>query len=99
MGLLLLQMFKGHVYKEHFSDITMKKNLEVYIDKCVEYIWLMVVQDPPMDLRYPRMGEKLDTTSFKVFRKKGTVVQACVWPAVYLHKNGPVVSRGYVLPQ
>ncbi|XP_048775120.1 uncharacterized protein LOC125679718 isoform X2 [Ostrea edulis] len=95
----LREVFKGYVYREHFSNITLKRNLEAYIDKCVECIWLMVVQDPPMDLRYARKGENLDTTAFKVFRKKGTVVQACIWPAVYLHKNGPVVCRGFVLPQ
>ncbi|XP_062621108.1 uncharacterized protein LOC134282719 [Saccostrea cucullata] len=92
-------MFKDYVYKEHFTNITLATPIEIFIDKCVEIIWLMSVQDPPMDLRYPTPGEKLDTSSFKHYRKKGTVVQQCVWPAVYLHKDGPVVSKGFALPQ
>ncbi|XP_061184188.1 uncharacterized protein LOC133192226 [Saccostrea echinata] len=92
-------MFKDFIYKEHFPNKKPEIPLEIFIDKCVEFIWLMSVQDPPMDLRYPIMGEKFDTSSFKHFRKKGTIVQQCVWPAVYLHKDGPVVSKGFALPQ
>lgn len=91
-------MFKGHVYREHFG-ISMEPRLEKYVDGCVEYSFLMVVQDPPMYLEYPESGQKINTSLFKPFRQKGLVVQMCVWPCVCLHKDGPVVCKGYVLPQ
>lgn len=94
----LAEMFKSHVYREHFG-ISMEPRLEKYIDRCVEYSFLMVVQDPPMYLEYPESGQKINTSLFKPFRQKGSVVQMCVWPCVCLHKDGPVVCKGYVLPQ
>lgn len=95
----LVEMFKSHMYREHFDKIPMKPRMEKYVDRCVEYSFLMAVQDPPMYLEYPENGQKMNTALFKPFRKKGSVVQMCVWPCVCLHKDGPVVCKGYVLPQ
>lgn len=95
----LVEIFKSHQFKEQFSNIPMKPRLEKYVDKCLEYSFLMVVQDPPMYLEYPESGQKINTSLFKPFRQKGSVVQMCVWPCVCLHKDGPVVCKGYVLPQ
>lgn len=95
----LCEMFKGHVYREHFDKITLEPRLEKYVDRCLEYSFLMVVQDPPMYLEYPESGQKINTSLFKPFRQKGSVVQMCVWPCVCLHKDGPVVCKGYVLPK
>nr|XP_034303210.1 uncharacterized protein LOC105344861 isoform X1 [Crassostrea gigas] len=95
----LAVMFKSHVYKEQLDKLSLEPRLEKYVDRCVEYSFLMVVQDPPMYLEYPEKGQKINTSLFKPFRQKGSVVQMCVWPCVCLHKDGPVVCKGYVLPQ
>lgn len=92
-------MFKDHVYKEHFAALPMKPRLEMYIDKCVECVFLMLVQQPPMYLRFPVKGDKMEYSEFKPFRKKGEIIDLCVWPAVLLHKDGPLVSKGSALPQ
>ena len=70
-----------------------------YVSILSELIWLMVIQDPPMVLKFIEKGEKMDPNIFKPYTKSGSIVVVCVWPALYLHKDGPLVGRGFALPQ
>jgi hypothetical protein len=38
-----------------------------------------------------------DRLAFKEFTKSGTKVDYLVWPALYLYKDGPLLSKGVVL--
>lgn len=60
----------------------------------------MVIQDPPMVLKFIRNGEKMDKEGlFRPYSKTGSVAEVCVWPALLLHEGGPMVARGFALPQ
>ncbi|XP_048774620.2 uncharacterized protein LOC125679439 [Ostrea edulis] len=67
-----------------------------YIDKCVQYCWLMCIQDPPMHtVVFPR-GLNFNSDEMKSFTKLGQFVDFTVWPAFYLHENGPLLSKAVV---
>lgn len=70
-----------------------------YVQKCVELCWFMNVQDPPMEQVAPKEGEDVDKNLFSHHGRKGKKVQTCVWAALLLHKEGPVVCKGYILPK
>nr|XP_022325312.1 uncharacterized protein LOC111125625 [Crassostrea virginica] len=70
-----------------------------YVTKCVELCWYMCMQDPPMELAVPKKGEAMDKNLFSFHGRKGRVVNCCVWAALLLHKDGPLVCKGYVLPE
>lgn len=76
------------------------KRIEKYIEILSELIWYMVIQDPPMVLKFIRNGEKMDKEGpFKPYSKTGRVVEVCVWPALLLHEGGPLIAKGFALPQ
>ena len=62
-------------------------------------MWLMCVQDPQMSLGFAASGQPFDKELYKFYEKKGGVVDLTVWPVVYLHEGGPIISKGYVLPK
>ena len=64
-----------------------------YIDRCVEVTWLMSVQNPPMHLEFCNPGERAPRI-FKPFTKNGKYVQNCVWPALFLNRNGTLMEKG-----
>ena len=90
---LFLQLFYEEVMKSlqpaHHSGSAQVS----YIDRCVEVTWLMSVQNPPMHLEYCNPGDRVSRI-FKPFTKNGNYVQNCVWPALYLNKNGPLMEKG-----
>lgn len=64
-----------------------------YIDRCVEVTWLMSVQNPPMHLEFCNPGERAPRI-FRPFTKNGKYVQNCVWPALFLNRNGTLIEKG-----
>ena len=70
-----------------------------YVTKCVELCWYMCMQDPPMELAVPKKGATMDKNLFSFHGRKGRVVNCCVWAALLLHKDGPLVCKGYILPE
>lgn len=71
----------------------------VYASKCIEALWLMAIQDPPMMISWPEEGSKFDSSAYKEYCRKGSYVKLPVWPAVYLHKSGPIVNKGFAMPK
>ena len=67
--------------------------------KCVAICWFMVVQDPEMyidgDLQ---PGVQLDKEVDKEYTRSGKRVAFSVWPALYLHKDGPLLTKGVAQP-
>ncbi|XP_061163722.1 uncharacterized protein LOC133172903 [Saccostrea echinata] len=72
------------------------KKCEPYIQKCVQYCWFMCVQDPNMHVVVWTSGTKFDNNEMKSFTKIGQYVDFTVWPALYLHKDGPLLSKAIV---
>ncbi|XP_061170066.1 uncharacterized protein LOC133179296 [Saccostrea echinata] len=82
-----------------FQKSSSASKLKAYIEACIEQMWLMCVQDPQMVIEFAVPGTPIDKELFKFYDKKGIIVHLTVWPVVYLHKGGPIVSKGYVLPK
>lgn len=88
-------------FREKFPNLKLHElpdSVTKYIHVCIELTWLMRIQDPPMLLSKQPVNTRVNTEVFKCFDKRGTNVKMTVWPAVYLHEGGPLVSKGYVLP-
>lgn len=82
---------KGYITEEQIDQC------EQFVNKCVELCWLMAVSNPPVymlgDLK---SGELIDSNLFRHFTKSGDYSEYVVWPALLLHKNGPVMCKGVV---
>nr|XP_034300343.1 uncharacterized protein LOC105333281 isoform X1 [Crassostrea gigas] len=83
------------------ADETVRADVRVltYVRKCVELCWYMCMQDPPMVIISPQKGQLVDKALFSFHGRRGKIVEVCVWPALLLHDNGPLVCKGYVLPE
>ncbi|XP_052793982.1 putative uncharacterized protein MYH16 isoform X2 [Mya arenaria] len=68
---------------------------KTYITKCVELCWLMRIQDPPVTIHWaaPEDGA-FNSDVYRAYTKTGNRVEYVVWPAVYLHKGGPILMKG-----
>ncbi|XP_045204527.2 uncharacterized protein LOC123557241 [Mercenaria mercenaria] len=64
-----------------------------FIDRCIEVCWMMCIQATPMHLEFCNKGDR-PTSIFKPFTRSGNAVQNCVWPALFLHKDGPLMEKG-----
>ncbi|KAK3580468.1 hypothetical protein CHS0354_035512 [Potamilus streckersoni] len=82
-------------------------SLENYIQKCIRICWLMCIKCPQIHLDFgvtPADEGQLDdvndfplyfnTTKFVSYMRAGMYVEYIVWPAVYLHKDGPILKKG-----
>lgn len=69
-----------------------------FIDKCMEIIWLMCIQEPPMVITWANDGESVNTNYYTFYSRKGEIVKQPVWPAVFLQHGGPLLTRGVVVP-
>ena len=59
----------------------------------------MCIQQPPMVIMWAKPGEKFDREVFRFSGKKGKKFKLTVLPAVFLHKEGPLVASGYAMPE
>ncbi|KAK3607025.1 hypothetical protein CHS0354_020455 [Potamilus streckersoni] len=85
------------------QKITPKAELQYkrYSECCVEILWWMCVQNPPIHLDWlhdrPKNQApeyKFDSNLYRSYTLSGEYVDFCVWPLVRLHKNGPILSKG-----
>ena len=53
----------------------------------------MAVQDPPIALDNSK-PEKFDSTKYRGYQHNGPYTAYVVWPAITLHKDGPMLSKG-----
>lgn len=74
----------------------MATKCEPLINKCVQYCWLMCIQDPPMCLVDFGRGLEFNSNEMRSFTKSGKFVDFVVWPALYLHEDGPLLSKAVV---
>ncbi|KAK3100384.1 hypothetical protein FSP39_019093 [Pinctada imbricata] len=93
------KFFNEESLKKLLKDNLTKPKIKDYVERTTEHLWLMVVQDPPMYLEFANKGNPVNKELFRFYDKKGKIVERTIWPVVYLHKGGPVISKGYVYPQ
>ena len=68
-----------------------------FFEKCFTLCWKMIVQNPRMILvEGPSRGNTYDRTVFREFTSSGSKVFFTVWPALYLHEDGPLLIKGVV---
>lgn len=68
-----------------------------FIDSCIKFCYLAAVQDPPMYLSFETRKD-FDRQVFKEYTASGSKVKFLVWPALFLHRSGPLLSKGVVQP-
>ncbi|KAK3582898.1 hypothetical protein CHS0354_009704 [Potamilus streckersoni] len=73
----------------------MIKLCATYIQEFVQLCWFMLVQTPPLclDLKTAQ-GHAFDTICYREYTKKGKKIAFVVWPALFLHENGPLLCKG-----
>ena len=67
-----------------------------YVETCVQCCWLMAIQEPPVHMEW---GFKKGISDFnkdvlKSYTKTGNTVAFMVWPALFLHRDGPLLCKG-----
>ncbi|VDI48810.1 Hypothetical predicted protein [Mytilus galloprovincialis] len=82
----------------HKSEIVLQELITTpFFHKCVHICWCMAIQDPLMYLaEHLPPDTKFDKNEYKEFVKSGDKVKFMVWPALYLHKDGPLLHKGVV---
>ncbi|XP_063413645.1 uncharacterized protein LOC134696028 isoform X2 [Mytilus trossulus] len=82
----------------HKSEIVLQELITTpFFHKCVHLCWCMAIQDPLMYLaEHLPPDTKFDKNEYKEFVKSGDKVKFMVWPALYLHKDGPLLHKGVV---
>ncbi|CAC5400648.1 unnamed protein product [Mytilus coruscus] len=68
-----------------------------YFNRCVYLSWLMVVQNPPMYIdEGPVRRSYINRDVYQEFTKRGSIIDYCVWPALYVEKGAPLGTKGIV---
>ncbi|CAC5390528.1 unnamed protein product [Mytilus coruscus] len=68
-----------------------------FIMKCSELCWHVLSSNPPMEIEYDNFGDQpVDSNKFNKYNRSGVTVEYVVWPALLLHKDGPVLAKGTV---
>ncbi|XP_060556663.1 golgin subfamily A member 5-like [Ruditapes philippinarum] len=75
---------------------TASDGLYDFLEKAFELIWVMKMQDPPMEFVWSKPGDNFDKNMYTHYTRRGSKVSQCIWPAVVLHKAGPLMSKGVV---
>jgi hypothetical protein len=70
------------------------RETDAFVAKTFDIVWLMKIQNPQMETQWQSEEEKCDKDKFTFYTKRGDIVSQTVWPAVLLHKNGPLMSKG-----
>lgn len=71
-----------------------------YIEKCVDLCWGMTLQTPPIVIESSFDDtETFDTKKYRFYQKSGKRYNYIVWPVMYLHKDGPILTQGVAEPK
>ena len=93
------------IYKEIMCEDSQCKTVlkytshcQSYIEKCLKVCYFAAVQDPPMYLDFEPGEDTYDRQVYKEYTQTGTKVKFLVWPALFLHKGGALISKGVLQP-
>ncbi|MCK5893468.1 MAG: hypothetical protein KAG53_03440 [Endozoicomonadaceae bacterium] len=84
------------VITEKHSEIN-STALEEYLVFAIKLLILMEVQNYPLVLKWPVPGTQYDA-SYQIMytTTKGSIVDYIAWPALYLHKDGPLICKAVI---
>ncbi|XP_061184927.1 girdin-like [Saccostrea echinata] len=81
-------------------DVSVSSKTKLYARQCASLCWRMSIRDPPIFVRFEfRRGTEFNTDILRRYTKTGGYVDFIVWPALYLHESGPVLSKGVAQPK
>ncbi|KAK3582899.1 hypothetical protein CHS0354_009705 [Potamilus streckersoni] len=92
----------ANIVKAFVNNANMKKRnrkamkaCKIYIEECVKLCWHMHVQTPPVciDLKAAK-GKVFARDVYREYKTKGAKLAFVVWPALFLHKTGPLLPKG-----
>lgn len=81
---------RSHFSNTGWSAEVQQASVKTYSKQCAMLCWLMVVQDPPMDIGF----SITDVHQYKAYTRSGQQVDFVVWPPLYLQKGGNLMSKG-----
>lgn len=86
----------GRITKVSFSLLD---KTSIFAKSCVKQCWFMRIQTPPLHIDTElEVGTDINTDFYKNYTAKGKRVGFLVWPALFLHKGGPLLCKGIVQP-
>ncbi|KAK3602810.1 hypothetical protein CHS0354_026361 [Potamilus streckersoni] len=89
-----LERMKG-IERKYLSETP----VQVFAKECFQLCWLMSIQDPPVVVAEdPIQGSPFDMNLYKHYTNSGDKVEYVVWPALLLHKDGPLLTKGIAQP-
>ncbi|XP_061184924.1 rootletin-like [Saccostrea echinata] len=81
-------------------DISVSPKTKLYARQCASLCWRMKIRDPPLFVRFEfRRGTEFNTDILRRYTKTGGYLDFIVWPALYLHEKGPLLSKGVAQPK
>lgn len=91
----VFQKYERALEESHSVSASDALKVKEYVRECVVLCWFMVVQDPPVVIAsVARPRERFDNALYKAYTSSGTLIDFVVWPALLLHKGGPVLIKG-----
>ncbi|KAL3879960.1 hypothetical protein ACJMK2_032236 [Sinanodonta woodiana] len=66
-----------------------------YCKLCIELTWLMCIKAPPMKIEFIPENKAI-SNHFRHYTRLGDIPDFVVWPVLFLHDNGPVLSKGVI---
>ncbi|XP_069131550.1 uncharacterized protein [Argopecten irradians] len=86
----------GRITQVSFSSLDKTSK---FAKSCVKQCWFMRIQAPPLHIDTElEVGTDINTDFYKNYTEKGKRVGFLVWPALFLHKGGPLLCKGIVQP-
>ncbi|XP_052279972.1 putative leucine-rich repeat-containing protein DDB_G0290503 isoform X1 [Dreissena polymorpha] len=99
----VLNEIKGQIISMISHAVVAEMNLDdcensifTYVKACASICWEMRIHQPPVCLEFVEVDDQtpLNTATYKHYTKSGPRMDYVVWPALYLYKGGPLLSKG-----
>ncbi|XP_052277632.1 uncharacterized protein LOC127876414 isoform X2 [Dreissena polymorpha] len=73
-----------------------ENSIFTYVKACASICWQMRIHQPPVCIDFVEVDDQtpFNTASYKHYTKSGPRIEYVVWPALYLHEGGPLLSKG-----
>ena len=99
-GLVITILFQKIMCEDSQCKTVLKytSHCQSYIENCLKVCYFAAVQDPPMFLDFKPGEDTFDRQVYKEYTQMGTKVKFLVWPALFLHEGGALISKGVLQP-
>ncbi|KAK3577069.1 hypothetical protein CHS0354_037093 [Potamilus streckersoni] len=81
--------------KERNHEYLKLEPVKNYCKLCIELTWLMCIQAPPIKLDFIPKRETI-SNHFRHYTRSGEEFDFVVWPVLFLHANGSILSKGVI---